>query len=423
MYTRERFVGIFNRRVKNCVIRVIRGRFFAKLRSVKFAVILLLLTACSRPARESSPATAGRDCVSSFDSSHDYFPAKTTIEFARNFFVEYHETYKVVTVRRPLEQSPDESYILLQCGAPLPSLPAELSDAQVVTVPVTSMFSASSTHMPLLVDLGHVDVLTGISQVKFVTAEPVLERIRQGHVTEYEPNDVIDTELVISKAPQILMLGGSYSDNYDAIRKSGIAVIDNAEWQEASVLGRAEWVKYMALFLNEEAKAQQVFNSVRDHYLALRERTRSIPEQARPLVMTGLVNRGAFEIAGGRSYVATMIEDAGGRYVWSDNPSTGFATVTLESQLARAVNADIWINGGDWTSLKSMLKEERRYMEFKAYQKGNVWFYNRLVLSNGANDYWSRGTTRPDLILADLMKIFHPELAMDHDFVWYKQVP
>jgi iron complex transport system substrate-binding protein len=179
----------------------------------------------------------------------------------------------------------------------------------------------------------------------------------------------------------------------------------------------------MALFLNEEAKAQQAFLAVRDHYAALRERTRGIPDRSRPLVMTGLVNRGAFEIAGGRSYVATLIEDAGGRYVWGDNSSTGFSTVTLESQLARAADADIWINGGDWTSLKSMLQEERRYMEFKPYQRGNVWFYNRLVLPNGANDYWSRGTTRPDLILADLIKIFHPDLAMDHEFVWYKQVP
>jgi iron complex transport system substrate-binding protein len=139
--------------------------------------------------------------------------------------------------------------------------------------------------------------------------------------------------------------------------------------------------------------------------------------------MTGLVNRGAFEIAGGHSYVATLIADAGGRYVWADNPSTGFATVSLESQIAKAANADIWINGGDWKSLQGMLAEERRYKEFRPYREGRVWFYNRLVNADGGNDYWSRGTTRPDLILADLIKIFHPDLAVDHDFVWYKQVP
>jgi iron complex transport system substrate-binding protein len=156
--------------------------------------------------------------------------------------------------------------------------------------------------------------------------------------------------------------------------------------------------------------------------MELRQRTQSIPDSDRPRIMTGLANRGMFEIAGGRSYVATMIRDAGGLYVWAENPSSAFATIDMESQIARAFDADFWINGGDWTSLQGMLMEEKRYKEFKAFQKGNVWMYNRAVNPEGGNDYWTRGSTRPDLILADLIKIFHPELATDHELVFYKQV-
>jgi len=394
-------------------------------RKVQTRIVCLLFAAagCSCSTPEHALRNAGPGCLSSYDAMQDYFPDKTTIEFARNFSVEYHGSYKVVTVRRPTEQVPDETYVLVQCGAPRPVLPAGLSSASVIAVPIQSMFSASATHMPLLADLGHVSVLTGISQARFVTTEAVLERIRGGEVIEYAPNNVVDTELVISKTPEILMTSGESPDSHAAIRKAGIAVVDNAEWQEDSILGRAEWVKFMALFLNEEKRARQVFDEVHSRYLALRERTRSIPEAKRPLVMTGLVNRGVFEIAGGRSYVSTLIEDAGGRYVWHDNPSNGYASVSLESQLARASDAQIWINGGDWASLKAILSEERRYREFRAYREGQVWFYNRQVNADGGNDYWSRGTTRPDLILADLIKIFHPELATDHEFVWYKQVP
>jgi iron complex transport system substrate-binding protein len=265
-------------------------------------------------------------------------------------------------------------------------------------------------------------VLTGAGQTRFITTEPALERVRQGHVTEYAPNNVIDTELVISKAPAILMSSGGFSDAYSVIRRGGISVVSNAEWQEASALGRAEWVKYMSLYLNEEARAEGVFGMVRDRYMQLRQRTQSIPDSNRPRVMTGVANRGMFEISGGRSYVATMIHDAGGLYVWADNPSTGFATVDMESQIARAFDADFWINGGDWTSLRGMLMEEKRYKEFKAFQRGNVWMYNRAVNPVGGNDYWTRGSTRPDLILADLIKIFHPDLATDHELVFYKRV-
>ncbi len=203
-----------------------------------------------------SSASSGKGCIQNFDPATDYFPDKTRLEFAENFSVEYHHSYKVVTVRSPSEGGAEEKYVLLQCGAPRPNMESDLSKAPVIPVPIKSLFSAASAHMPLLVDLGHVDVLAGIGQARYITTEPVLNWIRQGHVTEYAPNDVIDTELVILKAPSILMSsGGGYSDAYSTLRKAGVAVVANVEWQEKSALARAEWLKFMALFLNEERKA------------------------------------------------------------------------------------------------------------------------------------------------------------------------
>jgi len=118
-----------------------------------------------------------------------------------------------------------------------------------------------------------------------------------------------------------------------------------------------------------------------------------------------------------------MIEDAGGDYVWADNKDPGIATIDIETAITRASDADIWINGFSWPNLAAMLKDEPRYKEFKAYRTGHVWLYDRRVTDTGAYDYWSRGITRPDLILADLIKIFHPDLAKDHEFEWYRQVP
>jgi iron complex transport system substrate-binding protein len=385
-------------------------------------LVSLLIAGCSRPSE--TPAAPGKGCIENFDPAKDYFADKVQLEFAENFSVEYHPSYKVVTVRKPADGGAEEKYVLLQCGAPRPSLSGGLSTAPVITIPITSLFSAASAHTPLLVDLGHVDVLAGIGQARYITTKPVLDWIRQGHVTEYAPNDVIDTELVILKAPSILMSsGGGYTDAYSTLRKAGVAVVSNVEWQERSALARAEWLKFMALFLNEERKAHEQFGAIRDRYMVLKARASQVPEKDRPRVMTGVVYRGMFDIAGGASYVAKLIAEAGGTYVWADNKATGGTSVDLEAQIARASDADFWINGGDWTSLKAMLTEEQRYRQFKPFQRGNVWLYNRVVNESGGYDYWSRGITRPDLILGDLIKIFHPDLAKDHEFVWYKQVP
>ena len=60
---------------------------------------------------------------------------------------------------------------------------------------------------------------------------------------------------------------------------------------------------------------------------------------------------------------------------------------------------------------------------FKAFRNGQVWVYERRRQPSGANDYWTRSVSHPDLVLADLVKIFHPALMRDHVFEWYMQVP
>src|SRR6187551_2705090 len=103
-----------------------------------------LIAGCNRVSE--SPAASGKSCIQNFDPATDYFPEKTQLEFAENFSVEYHSSYKVVTVRRPADGGAEEKYVLLQCGAKQPTLSHELAGTPVITVPIKSLFSAASTH-------------------------------------------------------------------------------------------------------------------------------------------------------------------------------------------------------------------------------------------------------------------------------------
>ena len=97
------------------------------------------------------------------------------------------------------------------------------------------------------------------------------------------------------------MTGGAPSAALAVIRSAGIPVVANTEWLEPTALARAEWLKYMALFLNEERAAQTLYGAMKARYRAL-----SAPGDGRargskrPLVMTGRGTRGEFVIAGGR---------------------------------------------------------------------------------------------------------------------------
>lgn len=361
-------------------------------------------------------------CIDRFDPSADYYPDKVTVEDAVNFSVTYHRSYKVVNVQNRADGLP-ERYVLVQCGAPAPPLDGELQDAQIVRTPVTSLYAISTTHVALLADLTRLEVLAGVSTKKFLTGVSIPQRTTKDDVREFAPAGVIDAELVVSQHPSLLMTGGSASAELTVIRQAGIPVVVNHEWLEPTALARAEWVKYMALLLNEERAAHQFYAGVKRRYLALKATAAAVPAASRPTVMTGRGTGGEFVISGGRSYTASLIADAGGRYVWSDDTATGSETVGIEAQLRRAAGADIWINGGGWPNLAAMVNDDPRYSLFKAYRTGQVWVYERRVNGAGANDYWSSGVSRPDLILADLVKIFHPQLLPDYEFQWYLQVP
>jgi len=294
----------------------------------------------------------------------------------------------------------------------------------VVTVPITSVFAFSTTNLPLLVDLDRVDVLTGVAQFDAVASREVRARIQNGTIVEFaRVGLVIDVERVVSVKPSLLLAGSTSGSTLAVIRSAGVPVAANAEWLESTALGRAEWLKYLAVFLNEEHKAQSVYSAMKSRYRSMSLRAAAGPESERPLVMTGRSTRGLFTIAGGRSYVAALIRDAGGRYAWADDASAGIASVDLEAQIQRAADADVWINGGGWNNLTGMLEDEPRYAAFKAYRLGHVWVYERPVRPGSDNDYWSRSVTHPDLVLADLIKIFHPTLLPDHAFEWYTRLP
>lgn len=231
------------------------------------------VAAAQTPAHRAANATAA--CIQHFDPAADYFPDKAVIEDAVGFSVEYRRSYKVVTVREGSPGGPPERYILLQCGAPAPPRVGDLAGAQVVPVPITSLFVFSPTHLSLLADLDRVDVLTGVARADVATDPRSEERIKAGKVVEFaKVGLVIDVERVIASKPSLFMAGGTSTAALAVLRNAGIPVVANGDWLEPTALGRAEWLKYMALFLNEERKAQAMYGGTKDRYRSLSARLR-----------------------------------------------------------------------------------------------------------------------------------------------------
>lgn len=406
-----------------------RTRFFVFL-----FLIGILLSGCALPPPPvaSPPAVAIQSnsdvptanlsdgCVDKYEAGVDYFPQKITIEESSGWTVEYFNNYKVVSVLNPWRNATQEfQYVLVQCGTPAP---AGYPDAQVIEVPIKTLITMSTTHLPQLLQLNRLNALRGVDSFAFVNTTEVQAMIEAGKLVEVGSIQV-NVELVLETDPDIVMgygVGNPETDAHLKLLEAGVKVAMHAGYMETSPLGRAEWVKFIGLFFNEEAAATAGYDGMAARYNAMAEKARSVTKK--PSVFLSAAWRGTWTQAGGHSYMARFLADAGGDYLWSDDDSTGGIPLDFESIFERAQAADYWLNTSSWRSLEDGMAADERYAEFAAFQNGQVFNNNARLNKNGGNDYWESGLANPDVVLADLIKILHPELLPEHELVYYHQL-
>ncbi|MEO1376231.1 MAG: ABC transporter substrate-binding protein, partial [Cyanobacteria bacterium J06635_10] len=142
----------------------------------------------------------------------------------------------------------------------------------------------------------------------------------------------------------------------------------------------------------------------------------------RPKVFTGFNFKGTWYVSGCKSYAAQYLADAGAELLCAEN-SSGSTPSSFEDVFERAATADYWLNvSQSWQSLQDVITEDNRYGDFQAVKKGNIYNNNARLNENGGNDYWESGISNPDVILADLIKIFHPELLPNHQLFFYQKL-
>lgn len=361
-------------------------------------------------------------CVEDYDPTVDYFPEKISIDYAEGWTIDYFNHYKVVTVTNPWRNAETTfEYVLVQCGTPVPE---GFADAQVIEVPISTIATMSTTHLPHLTSLGLTDALVAIDNFQYVNTPEIIALIEAGKLVEIGSGAAVNVERVIDLNPDVVMtygVGNPQNDAHPVLLEAGLKVVLNSEYMEPSPLGRAEWLKFTAVLFNYETAAQTVFADIvaqYDELVALAQRA-----EQRPTVFANTPFQGTWYMPGGRSYPARLLADAGAMYLWADDETLGSQELSFEAVFDRAVNADFWVNTGMWTSRADALAQDERFAKFAAFQNGRMYNNNARVNEHGGNDYWESGVTNPHLVLADLIAIFHPELLPEHELYFYQQLP
>lgn len=346
---------------------------------------------------------------------------RTTVDFARGFTIAYVGNCKVVTVRSPEAKTKGTQYLLVPRGT---ARPAGYAGALVIETPIRRLVGLSSMHVALADFLGAADLLVGLGSLKYASAPRVRQRIAQGQVFAVGEGKELNNELLIAQHPDLVMSTGwpgETLDRFQTLAAAGVPVLVNSEWVETTPLARAEWVKVMAVLLNKEDLVNQKFGQVVRDYQRLAALGRRAAK--RPKVVVGLPFKDVWYVPDADSYLTQFLRDAGTTYAWDQaQASSGSLALAFETVAPVALTADCWLQTGEARTRADILAQDARYAAFAPFKSGRVYNNNRRTNAQGSNDYWESGAVRPDLVLADMLKILHPELLPTWRLYYYQQL-
>lgn len=371
-------------------------------RILYFCLLLVLIACGSKQVKKDAAPTGDTPAI---------------LSQAKGFGIARTDHYTTITVYNPWKEGEvyDKYYLVRDEKTEVPA------DGHKIKVPLKSLMTNSATHLGFLELLGELDKVTGVCSSNYIYNPTILEGVKEGRIKDLGDAFNLDIENLLMLHPQAVMTTAYNADDENSrrMRQTGLNLIYNIEWQEPTLLGRAEWIKFIGAFFDKEAMADSIYNAVEQRYKDVKMKAMQLSSS--PSIFSGQDFRGTWSLPGGKSYTAQLFRDAGATYLYAQDSTNTSIGSNIEEVLMNFNQTDIWI-GVQAASLKELGQTDSKYKLFKAYKDGNVYNINKRTNAAGGNDYWESAIARPDLLLSDMIKICHPDLFPDYELTYYEQL-
>lgn len=350
----------------------------------------------------------------------DFNRTAYTPEYASGFNIKGADSRKsvLVTVTNPW-QGADSITTCLFIARDGEAAPEDFT-GQVLNGNAGRIVCMSSTHIAMLDAIGETGRVVGVSGIDYISNPDIQARRDSVGDVGYEGN--INYELLLSLDPDLVLLYGvnGASSMEGKLKELNIPFMYVGDYLEESPLGKAEWLVALSEVVEKRAEGEKVFSEIPVRYNALRKKVADNVLDA-PSVMLNAPYGDNWFMPSTESYAVRLIADAGGDYIYKKNTGNASVPIDMEEAYLLASEADMWLNVGMVNTLDELRAACPKFTDTRCFRNGYVYNNNARTNAAGGNDYYESAVVNPDLVLRDLVKIFHPELVAE-DFVYYKQL-
>ena len=340
---------------------------------------------------------------------------KTSLEaFKQDVYTpEYATGFKILQVSNPWQGAKNVtmSYFISRNG----ELPPTGFTGPTIPAGAQHIVCMSSSYIAMLDALGQVDRIVAVSGINYIANPYILAH--KDSIKDMGPE--INYELLLGLKPDVVLLygiGDAQTAVTDKLKELAIPYMYVGEYLEESPLGKAEWLVALSELTDSRDKGIDVFREIPKRYQTLKDLTASVEQ--RPTVMFNTPWNDSWVMPSTQSYMAQLVTDAGADYIYKENTSNSSAPIGLETAYGLIQKADYWINVGTASTLDELKNMNPKFADAKSVRNKTVYNNNLRITATGGNDYWESAVVRPDVVLRDLIHIFHPELVSDSTYYY-----
>lgn len=308
------------------------------------------------------------------------------LSYAENFAVDYYEGgYKLLTTRlngdRILivpkhQQAPEDAEALVS-----PSAEGEPGKLIVLQEPVKNLYLVASSVMDMFAQLDSMDAISmcGLKEEDWYIPA-AKQAMKEGTLLYAGKYSQPDYELLLSQNCSMAIENSMIYHTPEVMEKLGefgIPTLVEYSSYEEHPLGRVEWVRFFGALLDQEEKADQLFEKQKE---ALK-RVETEESTGKTVAFFYITSNGLVQVRQSTDYIPKMIELAGGKYVFENlgDPDSRRSTVNLQLEdfYDGAQDADFLVYNTtidrQVQTLEDLLKKCSLLKDFKAVKNHQVW--------------------------------------------------
>ncbi len=375
-----------------------------KLTYIPMLLLLALLFSCGN-----SQNKTGLNLVmgSTADSSAMIAP-----QYAKGFNVKYADNITLLEINDPENKEAEQFHFALVDKSYKGEIPNGYTR---LNIPIKSAICMTSLQLSNFLKLDIPELVVGITSTRHLHNQKMNQQLKEGKTHKIGIEGNFDNEVIIAINPDVIFISPFKRGGYDAIRNVEIPMIPHLGYKELTPLGQAEWIKVIGLLTGNASLANSTFEAIESRYNNLKSIVDTV--KRRPTVFSGEMRGGNWYAVGGRSFLAQLFRDAGGDYFLKENEESGGVTLDYETVYTNAAHADYWriVNSFEGEYSYNVLKEQdERYTDFDAWKKHGVIYCNMKEVP-----FYERMPVEPEVVLADFIHVFHPDVLPNHKPQYY----